>query len=78
LNHVLKSSPKLSDWYTRLTQYKKPGLVRTGLRRRVFAEIYQMLKKQEYHYGREALKHELKMRQYKKFLENHKILAKTA
>jgi hypothetical protein len=27
----------------------------------VFAEIFQMLKKQEYHYGREAEKHEMKM-----------------
>jgi hypothetical protein len=29
----------------RLSEYKKAGLVRTGLRRRVLAEIYQMVKK---------------------------------
>jgi transposase len=64
LNHVLKASPKLNEWYNRLTRYKKAGLVRTGLRRRVFAEMYQMLKKGEYHYGREDDKHEAKLLQY--------------
>ena len=37
LNHMLDASPKLSRWYERLCQHKKPGMVRTGLRRRVFA-----------------------------------------
>jgi len=78
LNHVLDASEKLSEWYSRLSEYKKAGLVRGGLRRRVFAEIYQMLKKGEYHYGRDAKKHEAKMRQYKKFLEKRKNLVKTA
>jgi hypothetical protein len=75
---VLDASEKLDKWYNRLTQYKKAGLVRNGLRRRVFAEIYQMLKKGEYHYGRDAWKHEAKMRQYKNFLEKRKILVKIA
>jgi transposase len=57
LNHMLAVSGKLNRWYTRLTGYKKAGLVRAGLRRRVFAEMYQMLKKGEYHYCREAEKH---------------------
>ena len=78
LNHVLDASPKLSEWYEKLTGYKKPGLVRSGLRRRVLAEIYQMLKKGEYHYGRESAKHEAKMRQYKKLLEKGKKNVKTA
>jgi len=69
LNHVLDASPKLNRWYDRLCQYKKPGMVRTGLRRRVFAEIYQMLKKGEYHYWRDIKKHEVKMAQYQRFLE---------
>jgi len=73
LTHVLDASPKLSRWYYRLCQYKKPGMVRTGLRRRVFAEIYQMLKKGEYHYGRDSKKHEVKMAQYQRFLEKTKI-----
>jgi transposase len=78
MHHVLTASEKLSKWYDRLTEYKKAGLVRSGLRRRIFAEIYQMLKKEEYHYGREAGKHEAKMRRYKNFLEKRKILLKTA
>jgi transposase len=78
LTHVLKASPKLNKWYTELTKHKKPGLVRTGLRRRVFAEMYQMLKKEEYHYGREELIHEAKMRQYERFLKKRKNLLKTA
>ena len=78
LNHVLAASPKLNRWYLRLTEYKKPGSVRTALRRRVFAEIYQMLKKGEYHYGREAEKHEAKLAQYRKFLEKREVFLKSA
>ncbi|MDR2659520.1 MAG: IS110 family transposase, partial [Spirochaetaceae bacterium] len=72
LNHILDCSLKLRRWYQRLTRYKRAGLVRTGLRRRVFAEIFQMLKKQEYHYGREVKKHEIKMARYRCFLEKQK------
>ena len=78
LNHVLKASPKLQRWYDYKCENKKPGLVRTGLRRRVFAEIFQMLKKKEYHYGREKEKHEAKMSQYRTFLKKRKILLNTA
>jgi transposase len=81
LNHVLDSSAKLRRWYDRLCEYKKPGLVRTGLRRRVLAEIYQMLKKGEYHYGRDAKNHEAKIAQYQRFLEkqeNNAVLKKKA
>jgi hypothetical protein len=38
----------------------------------VLAEIYQMLKKGEYHYGRDAVKHKAKMAQYRRFLEKTK------
>lgn len=78
LNHVLDASEKLNKWYNRLKEYKKAGLVRTGLRRRVFAEIFQMLKKGEYHYGREPTKHEAKIMQYKRFLQKRKNLAHAA
>jgi len=78
LNHVLDGSQKLDNWYTKLTQYKKAGSVRTALRRRVFAEIYQMLKKGEYHYCRDAKKHEEKLLHYEKFLEKRKNLLKSA
>jgi len=78
LNHVMNASPKLRRWYDRLCEYKKPGLVRTGLRRRVLAEIFQMLKKMEYHYGREASKHEAKLTHYRNFLEKRNISLNTA
>jgi transposase len=79
LNRILDSSLKLRRWHDRLSEYKKAGLVRTGLRRRVFAEIFQTLKKQECHYGREQQKHEMKTSQYKQFLEkNSENLKKTA
>jgi hypothetical protein len=69
LNHVLDASLKLRRWYDRLSEYKKAGLVRTGLRRRVLAELFQMLKKREYHYGRDTKNHEAKMAQYRRFLD---------
>ena len=78
LNHVLDASQKLNKWYSRLTQYKKAGSVRTALRRRVLAEIYQMLKKGEYHYARNPENHEKKLHLYRKFLEKRKILLESA
>jgi transposase len=77
LNHVLDSSLKLRRWYERLCEYKKAGLVRTGLRRRVLAEIYQMLKKGD-HYARDAKKHEAKLAAYKKLLKSQTLLQKSA
>jgi transposase len=78
LNHVLDASPKLNRWYKELTKYKKPGLVRTGLRRRVFAEMYQMLKKGEYHYARDIRNHEAKLFQYQRFLKKRKNILNSA
>lgn len=69
LNHMLNASLKLRKWYDRLSEHKKAGLARTGLRRKVLAEIYQMLKKGECHYDRDVKNHEGKMAQYHKFLE---------
>jgi transposase len=53
LNHVMNTSMKLRKWYERLCEGKK-----AGLRRRVLTEIYQILKKGEYHYGRDPINHE--------------------
>jgi len=76
--HVLDAGKKLGIRYSRLTECKKAGLARNALRRRVFAEIYQMLKKGECHYWRDAEKHEAKMRQHKNFLEKRKNFVKAA
>ena len=72
LNHVMSASGKLGRWYEGLCEYKKAGLVRTGLRRRVFGELFQMLKKGEYHYGRDPANHEGKMAACRRFLEGQK------
>jgi transposase len=77
LNHALAASVKLSVWNNRLKEYKKPKVVRNALRRRVFAEIYQMLKKREYHYARNPVLHDAKIRFYKEFLEKRKNLVKS-
>jgi hypothetical protein len=41
----MNASGKLRRWYERLCEYKKTGLVRTGLRGRGLVEIYQILKR---------------------------------
>jgi hypothetical protein len=58
---------------TLLTQSLNHVMNSSGkLRRRILAEIYQMLKKGEYHYGRDLVNHEIKMIQYRRFLEKQK------
>jgi hypothetical protein len=81
LNHVMRASPKPLRWYDRLGEYKKKGLVRKGLRRRMLAKIYQMLKKGAYHYRRDPQNREFKMAHYRRLLEQQKervFLKKTA
>jgi trk system potassium uptake protein TrkH len=42
---VLEASVKLRDWYMRLGEYKKAGLVKTGLGRRVLeGGAFQLVK----------------------------------
>jgi transposase len=74
LNHFRDANPKLDSWYTRLSEYKKKGVVRMALCRRVFTEIFQMLKKDEYHRFMNEKLHEKKMTEYKKFLEKNNII----
>ena len=76
LNHIIEGNKKINKWYMRLTKYKKPGMVRMGVCRRVFAEIFQMLKNEEYHHYRDVKNHEQKMEDYMEFLEgrSEKIL----
>jgi hypothetical protein len=71
LGHASNASIKLRERHGRLSEYKKAGIVRAGLLRRVFAEIYQVLKKGECHYDRDAHNHETKMAQHRKFLEKN-------
>ena len=73
LNHFRDCNPKIRRWYDRLRVYKKAGIVRMGMCRRVMTEIYQMLKKEEYHYFRDPENHQKKMNDYIKVLKKNGI-----
>jgi len=68
LNHFRDENEKLCRFYEKAKVYKKKGIIRMALCRRVITEIYQMLKKQEYHYFHSPLLHDKKMSEYNKFL----------
>lgn len=80
LNHFRDSNEKLEKWVTKKVdlQGQKRGKIRMGLCRRVFAEIFQMLKKEEYHYWRDENNHLKKMKEYDNFLINYGIPLKSA
>ena len=79
LNHFRDSNIKLQKWYqTKIEQGKKRGKIRMAICRRVFTEIYQMLKKKEYHYYRNRRNHLMKMQAYTKFLNNYSVSPKYA
>jgi transposase len=75
LNHFRDSNPKLKRWHDKAipAHNKSKGKIRMALCRRVFAEIYQMLKKEEYHYFRNKRLHKKKMDEYYKFLQNNGV-----
>jgi hypothetical protein len=73
LNHFRDANPKLNAWYTRLSEYKKKGVVRMALCR-VFTKVFQMLKKDEYHRFTIEKLYERKMEEYKNFLEKNNII----
>jgi transposase len=74
LNHFRDSNEKLNHWYDKLSVFKKKGIIRMGLCRKVITQIYQMLKKEEYHYFRNPVLHQKKMDEYYKFLRKEKIV----
>ena len=74
LNHILDASPQMTSWYDRLIQYKKKGLVRMGLCRKSFTQIYQMLKKEEYNYCMDPMNHKMKIEKYLAFLKQNGII----
>lgn len=80
LNHFRDSNIKLNKWYNKkvVIELQKRGKIRMGLCRKVFAEIYQMLKKGEYHYCRDVKNHIKKMNEYDSFLKNNILFKKSA
>ena len=77
LNHFRDSNPRLKYWYNKKEEYHfKKGKLRMALCRKVLAEIYHMLNKQEYHYYRNSELHRKKMNEYYQFLEAHGVVLK--
>jgi transposase len=74
LNHFRDQNETLNQWYERAKVFKKKGVIRMALCRRVMTQIYQMLKKEEYHYFRNPKLHEKKLLEYKKFLKKKKVV----
>lgn len=75
LNHFRDNDPRLRGWNDKLNSFNKPkGKIRMGLCRKVFAQIYQMLKKEEYHWYRDSENHKKKMMEYDRFLEKNSLL----
>ena len=75
LNHFRDSNEKLNRWYRKKVEIEKHknGKIRMGLCRKVFTEIYQMLKKEEYHYWRDEVNHKKKMGEYDNLLKNYDL-----
>ncbi len=69
--HFRDDNPKLRTWYEKKETVKKAKVIRTAIYRRVITEVYQMLKKQEYHYYRNEKLHRKKMDEYYRFLEKN-------
>jgi len=74
LNHFRENNKTITRFYERASLYKKKGVVRMAMCRRVITQIYQMLKKEEFHYFRNPVLHEKKMSEYKKFLNKENII----
>jgi len=74
LNHFRDNNKTLFRFYERASVYKKKGIVRMVLCRRVLTEGDQKLKKKKYHYFRNLVLHEKKMAEYIKFLNKEKII----
>ena len=74
INHFRDSNLKIKKWYDKKIEQKKPkGKARMAICRRVFTEIYQMLKRGEYHNYRDEVNHLSKIKKYKKFLNNYNV-----
>lgn len=73
LNHFRDASPPLRHWNDKLATYKRKGVVRMGLCRKVFTHIYHMLKNNEPHRFADKEAQEKKMREYRTFLRSYGV-----
>lgn len=74
VHHCMDANPAMGQWHDRLIEYKKKGLVRMALCRRVITQLYQMLKKDEYCYFMDQKNHDTKMTAYRSFLFKRGII----
>ena len=74
LNHFRDNNKILNQFYERSKLGKKKGVVRMALCRKVITQVYQMLKKQEYHYFCNPVLHEKKLTEYKRFLKGENFI----
>jgi len=74
VHHCMNANPAMVQWHDRLVEYKKKGLVRMALCRRVITQLYQMLKKDEYCYFMDQKNHDTKITAYRSFLYNRGIM----
>jgi transposase len=74
INHFRDSNLKLKKWYDKKIEQKKAkGKARMAICRKVFTEIYQMLKREEYHNYRDEQNHLNKIKKYHNFINNYKV-----
>lgn len=65
VTHFKTAHPALANWHAQMMQRKKSkGKVRIAICRKVICQIYQMLRKGEYHYHSNEILHKVKMRAY--------------
>ncbi|MES0490535.1 MAG: IS110 family transposase [Leptospirales bacterium] len=74
LTHFKTSNPKLKAWSAKKDGTKGKGKLRMAICRKVFTEIYQMLKKKQYHYFVDEKNHQFKMKRYISFLKRQELL----
>lgn len=74
VHHYKEANPHLACWYDTLSTYKKKGLVRMAICRRVITQLYQMLKKDEYSYYMDKKNHDAKINAYLAFFSQRGIV----
>lgn len=76
--HFRSAIPYIDKWYTSKGKSKKRGILRMGIMRKIFSQIYHMLSKEEYHYFRNEKNHLTKMTAYTNFLMRNGIQVEAA
>ena len=78
VNHFRKADTILDNWYKSKSKAKGKGKMRMALLRKKISQIYHMLNRGEYHYQRDELNHNSKMKEYNNFLKRKGIILEKA